>query len=208
MTAWSDDSTARRNSFSFTVNIPPTTWTPISHVPTSTRTSSAEEVKAAYHRALLKHHPDKAQKVDGTCRTNLDIATIKEAYDILSSPVLRSQYDAILYGKQRSVAVPRPAQLVSLEEFEEDGDLGGTWRYPCRCGGIYRITEDDMEKGIHLIGCDCCSEAVWVGFELSSWDNAMALPPTHRLRYGSSRSHRFGPVFLLWLLIWELSISF
>ncbi|KAK7051275.1 Diphthamide biosynthesis protein 4 [Paramarasmius palmivorus] len=97
----------------------------------------------------------------------MDIATIKDAYDTLSSPSLRAQYDAAIQGKKASVPGPRPAQMVSLEDFEEDLSHEGTWRYRCRCGGAYRITELDMEKDIHLTGCDSCSEAIWVGFELA-----------------------------------------
>lgn len=63
---------------------------------------------------------------------------------------------------------PRPAQVVSLEEFDEvegRGEDSGEWTYGCRCGGTYRITEADMEKGQHVVGCSSCSEVVWVGYE-------------------------------------------
>jgi len=59
---------------------------------------------------------------------------------------------------------PRPAQIVSLEEFEEQDNI--SWCYECRCGGTYRIREDDLERGQHLVGCGSCSEVVWVGYEL------------------------------------------
>lgn len=62
----------------------------------------------------------------------------------------------------------RPAQVISLEEFEEDPIDSNVWTYPCRCGAVYRITENDMDNGIHLNGCTGCSELVWVGFELAT----------------------------------------
>ncbi|KIK70439.1 hypothetical protein GYMLUDRAFT_65670 [Collybiopsis luxurians FD-317 M1] len=126
------------------------------------RNSSAEQVKSAYHRALLTHHPDK----NASKPTTVHIAMIKEAYRILSSPSLRALYDVQLEQERSSVG-PRPAQVISLEEFEEDPIDQSAWTLPCRCGAIYRITEDDMESGTHLIGCSGCSELVWVGFELA-----------------------------------------
>ncbi|KNZ77505.1 Diphthamide biosynthesis protein 4 [Termitomyces sp. J132] len=69
---------------------------------------------------------------------------------------------------------PRPAQVVSLEEFEEamtESEKDSVWRYQCRCGGMYRITAADMENGHHLVGCSSCSEVVWVGYELQESDN-------------------------------------
>ncbi|KAK7025429.1 hypothetical protein VNI00_015957, partial [Paramarasmius palmivorus] len=126
------------------------------------RDASVEEIKAAYRQKLLKHHPDKVQQANSTSTTDVELITIKNAYDTLSSPALRAQYDAGVFGNLLRAAGSRPAQVVSLDEFEEvDTEGQGAWRYRCRCGGFYRVTEADMEKGLHLMGCDCCSEAVW-----------------------------------------------
>lgn len=78
--------------------------------------------------------------------------------------------------RQQSASTgPRPAQVISLEEFKEVPDNvsedEGVWQYQCRCGGMYRITSSDMDKGHHLVGCDSCSEVVWVGYELQSSDD-------------------------------------
>ena len=96
----------------------------------------------------------------------VDIALFKDAYTTLSSPHLRAQYDE-KFSQQIDVAGPRPAQVVSLEDFEEeeDGNLKVNWRYRCRCGGQYIITEEDLDNGQHLVGCGSCSEVVWVGYE-------------------------------------------
>jgi diphthamide biosynthesis protein 4 len=59
---------------------------------------------------------------------------------------------------------PRPAQVISLEDFEEVEE--GEWKHPCRCGGTYNVAEEDMDAGRHLVGCESCSEVVWVGYEL------------------------------------------
>jgi diphthamide biosynthesis protein 4 len=79
-------------------------------------------------------------------------------------PELRAKYDA---RRTEQSSLPRPAQVVSLEDFTES-DNNIAWTYPCRCSGIYVITEEEMEKAQHLVGCSSCSEVVWVGYELAA----------------------------------------
>lgn len=117
--------------------------------------ATAADIKAAYHRMLLKHHPDKSRSVSG-----MDFAQLKQAYETLSSPSARRDYDS----RTEATRKQRPAQVVSLDDFSENGD--GVWRYPCRCGREYLIREGDLERGVHLVGCEGCSEVVWVGYEL------------------------------------------
>ncbi|KAF9011171.1 hypothetical protein BDQ17DRAFT_1387623 [Cyathus striatus] len=136
--------------------------------------ASYAEIKSAYHKALLQTHPDKQNRRIVLSTTEpIDISALKEAYVTLSSPELRARYDASLMAQGKN-AGPRPAQVVSLEEFtsEVDGDdQDGPWRYDCRCGGIYRISVEDMERGLHLIGCTSCSEIIWAGYELQEYDS-------------------------------------
>jgi diphthamide biosynthesis protein 4 len=127
------------------------------------KNASTAQIKSAYHRALLHSHPDKKKSSEP-----IDIALIKEAYSTLSNPQLRAKYDA---QYSHSAAPPRPAQVVSLENFEEvevesERDAEDSWRYTCRCGGSYHISITLMEKGEHLIACNSCSEVIWVGYEL------------------------------------------
>ena len=127
--------------------------------------ASAAEIKTAYHRALLSHHPDKQSN---TARRDdaVELDLLRKAFATLSNPDLRIEYDS---RRANACSGPRPAHVVSLEEFTEHENGGPEeifWSYDCRCGGSYRITENDMEKGQHLIGCASCSEVVWVGFEL------------------------------------------
>ncbi|KAF9444349.1 DnaJ-domain-containing protein [Macrolepiota fuliginosa MF-IS2] len=133
--------------------------------------ASPTEIKLAYHHLLLKHHPDK--NIHSRNAPNIDvvdIALMQEAYTTLAAPSARAEYDASLkkYKEGTKTLGPRPAQIVSLEEFTQL-DLEGmddTWEYPCRCGGSYRISESDMEKGQHLVGCRSCSEVIWAGYEV------------------------------------------
>ncbi|KAL1669513.1 hypothetical protein GGF50DRAFT_44084, partial [Schizophyllum commune] len=124
-------------------------------------------LKDAYHRALLTHHPDKAH---GPNSQQIAVSVIKEAYETLASPVKRERYDRSLARKKTQHGGPRPAQVISLEDFDaigEDDNEELVWTNNCRCGGVYRISETDMEAGKHLIACDDCSEVVWVGYELA-----------------------------------------
>ncbi|KAK7470225.1 hypothetical protein VKT23_001659 [Stygiomarasmius scandens] len=180
--------------------------------------SSFSQIKSAYHRALLQHHPDKSHQyhgVDGRTQTYgngigamidaepernvangnnspiLSISTIKQAYLVLSDPALRAEHDATRARNQpfrpleNHATGPRPAQLIDLSDFTEvpvarpcsNGSFsddrnkdGFEYTHPCRCGGMYKITEAQMERGEHLVGCESCSEVVWVSFEVAEDD--------------------------------------
>jgi diphthamide biosynthesis protein 4 len=132
------------------------------NVPT---TATNAEIKQAYHQSLLAVHPDKQRPsshglLNSDDKVTLD--TIREAYHVLSDPKRRAIYD-----RDRSdvstTSKPRPAHILSLEDFAEDVER---WTYPCRCGGVFTITEAEMDQGIHVLGCGGCSELVWVGYEL------------------------------------------
>ncbi|KAK0433973.1 hypothetical protein EV421DRAFT_1909687 [Armillaria borealis] len=115
------------------------------------RSASLPEIKVAYHKMLLQHHPDKnVLRKDGQAR--VDVTVIKEAYFILSDPVSR-------------------LQVISLDDFDEEPSMNDSdysaWKYKCRCGGVYTITEKEMESGHHSIACSSCSEVIWVGYELA-----------------------------------------
>lgn len=135
--------------------------------------ASQEEVKRAYHRALLRHHPDKKRAEDFALAPTVipAIDTLREAFRILSSPSSRQVYDQTLKlslsSSQTSKTTPRPANVVSLDDFQEvrRGD-SSTWTYTCRCGGTFVMSELLLDEDIHLVGCDCCSEVVWVGYEV------------------------------------------
>ncbi|KAG6380732.1 hypothetical protein JVT61DRAFT_5112 [Boletus reticuloceps] len=154
------------------------------------RDASLKDIKAAYHRTLLRLHPDKQTQARHHHHAPpeeafgfVDVALLKEAYRTLSDAGLRAVYDRSLRREEHARSCgPRPAQVVSLEEFtaltetrefgagssaevEADADAVREWGHRCRCGGMYRITQDDLENGAHLVGCESCSEVIWVGYE-------------------------------------------
>jgi len=132
-------------------------------------------------RRLLLHHPDKvhangqhSEVLNETSVSEDDrpsVSLIRDAYITLSNAASRATYDATLRSSTNTTSstAQRPAEVVSLEEFTSadyrEGDQSHSWMHPCRCGSIYQITEEQMDKDIHLIGCQGCSEVVWVGYE-------------------------------------------
>ena len=42
-----------------------------------------------------------------------------------------------------------------------------TYSLPCRCGGCYDITEDDMERGVEIVCCSTCTLCVRVLYQLA-----------------------------------------
>ncbi|KAI5119838.1 hypothetical protein M0805_008404 [Coniferiporia weirii] len=142
--------------------------------------ASQEEIKSAYHRVLLSSHPDKKKLLDRCTEKGLgvesantfDIARIQEAYRTLMNPEARAAYNESLvlsaYASSFAAAGPRPAQVVSLEEFtciEADDPAQESWTYACRCGGSYAISETELEDDLHMIACERCSEVIYVGYE-------------------------------------------
>ncbi|KAH9988191.1 hypothetical protein BJV77DRAFT_1022733 [Russula vinacea] len=135
------------------------------------RSASPNTIKAAYHRALLRIHPDKIRQSADDPAQVADVGFLHDAFLTLSSATLRSAYDAQDMLTRR--ADPRPAQVVSLERFEcsglegsDSGAISTCWTLGCRCGDKYEITEDHLERGLHLVECGGCSEVIWVGYEV------------------------------------------
>ena len=131
-----------------------------------TKSATSQEIKAAYHQALLRSHPDKQK---GPLKSDFDIATLKRAYLTLSDPVARAAYDASLAQTREAQTLggPRPAQVISFDEFVEAADGEGVrWTHACRCGGSYIISESDLDNDTHLIACERCSEVVYVGYDI------------------------------------------
>lgn len=61
-----------------------------------TREASVQEIKTAYRKLALKHHPDKSVDQDSKELNETKFKEITAAYEILSDPEKKSHYD--LYG--------------------------------------------------------------------------------------------------------------
>jgi len=139
----------------------------------STSSVTPQDIKRAYHAALLKHHPDKgpisphAPSVDA----------IKAAYAILSNPSSRKSYDAILATRSNSTFSSDAGLFRTGEEKVDLDDLtwdekDGSWYRSCRCGEVHGfvVTEDvlahEHDQGGRevLVGCVGCSLWLRVSF--------------------------------------------
>ncbi|QDS74716.1 hypothetical protein FKW77_000712 [Venturia effusa] len=68
--------------------MPTTTATDYYKVLSVARDANAAQIKKAYHSLALEHHPDKNAETDGT-----RFKAILEAYEVLSDPIKKSDYD-------------------------------------------------------------------------------------------------------------------
>lgn len=142
------------------------------------RDAEITDIRQQYRAALLRVHPDKQSQLqaqDIPTSSSTLISQLQDALRTLSDPEQRKEYDRLLKegkGKATSTKVrQRPANEVSLDEFvseevvRNDGEATFRWMHPCRCGSLFIITEQELEEGVHYIGCGGCSEVVWVGYE-------------------------------------------
>ncbi|KAG9091578.1 hypothetical protein FRC07_011825 [Ceratobasidium sp. 392] len=136
------------------------------------------DIKRSYRIALLKAHPDKHIQQRGQVESTsaVAISRLQDAFRTLTDPDRRAAYDRLLKEGKGKVSLAsvtqRPAHEVSLDEFEleevsgDGGDIACRWSYSCRCGGLFTIEERELEEGVRYIGCNGCSEVVWVGYEV------------------------------------------
>lgn len=133
-------------------------------------------IKQAYHRALLRHHPDKTktpQRTGAATTTTTSSSSsppptvdqITRAYTTLSHPGERTAYDRHL-ALTRNPTAPSPGgggggggtfqtgiETVDLDDLDYTEEAGGTtfttrWHRGCRCGNEqgFAFGEDDLEE--------------------------------------------------------------
>jgi diphthamide biosynthesis protein 4 len=134
---------------------------------------SSQEVKAAYRRALLQHHPDKKVQTPSFRPTKngekspVTVDEIALAYKVLSEPVLRAEYNRWLQtddsGEDANSRVHRTGlETVDLDDLVFD-PASSLWSRSCRCGDDsgFLVTEAELEKnaedGELFVGCKGCS---------------------------------------------------
>ncbi|KAF9886399.1 Diphthamide biosynthesis protein 4 [Aspergillus nanangensis] len=142
---------------------------------------SKQQLKLAYHKALLKHHPDKASSVASDIASNpsttistptstnriYTIDDITIAYKTLSDPTLRAEYDgALRLDRSRLAEREKTAtvfhtglEIVDLEDLicEEDGDSHGDTGEPTYLW--YRGCRCGDDRGFMLVEEDLEREA-------------------------------------------------
>lgn len=138
-----------------------------------------QDIKFAYRRALLLHHPDKCTppKTTPSTSTKPTIDQITLAYKTLISPTLRKDYDRT-QALKASTTTLRPQtshpglETVDLDDLHRD-DQQALWYRSCRCGKerAYTITEEELEmnaeEGEIVTGCQGCSLWLRVTFAVA-----------------------------------------
>jgi len=158
--------------------------------PTSSHSASAAQIKVAFRRTLLQHHPDKAPGISArptaqrdqrpsSAQFPYDIDTICLARDTLLDSARRQLYDNTLLQNIRTrtgtaITDLHPTELETLDLDDMSyNEERSSWSRVCRCGNskAYEVTEEDLniasEEGGKevLVGCGGCSLFVRVVFE-------------------------------------------
>lgn len=145
--------------------------------PTPQQTPTTSQIKVAFRRALLLHHPDKSHllnqtpqkasrqttpsyRVDAASSTH-PIDLICAARDILTNSTSRREYDQLL--QQGVIAstddvetlirsYPTELDTVDLDDMNYS-ETAQAWTRACRCGNneAYEITEADLEYAAAMI---------------------------------------------------------
>ncbi|KAK3080796.1 hypothetical protein LTS18_013005 [Coniosporium uncinatum] len=138
--------------------------------PPQNKATTADEIKRAYRRALLTHHPDKATTPTKLPKPTIDEITI--AFQTLSTPSLRGELDRqlLLSAKQpptqkEAFTISHATEIIDLDDLSYD-EAQGRWYRGCRCGMErgFILEEDQLEEHAELgeivVGCRGCS--LWV----------------------------------------------
>ena len=76
------------------------------------RNASSEDIKRAYRKLAMKHHPDRHQGVGAKLRAETQFKAVQTAYDVLGSVENRRYYDASQTGP---TVAPMPTQSRNLD---------------------------------------------------------------------------------------------
>jgi diphthamide biosynthesis protein 4 len=119
-----------------------------------------KEIQKSYQKLCLLYHPDKNKsKIQ-------EFYKIQKAYEILSNPESRNEYDLMLLKSNKMGPVQED---LDLDEMDYD-DNRGIYSSPCRCGGEFSVTEDQLEGGVGGIECSRCSLCVKLLYQLAEED--------------------------------------
>ncbi|KAI9473580.1 MAG: DNAJ heat shock N-terminal domain-containing protein [Benjaminiella poitrasii] len=109
-------------------------------------TASLDLIKQRFQQLILEHHPDK----------------------LLRNPTSRKNYDIELQSQRnkKDLAIGAEVDLDDMEYMEDDG----SYSLVCRCSGDYIITEDELNEGIDVVGCNNCSLKIRVLYDVVESD--------------------------------------
>ncbi|WWC97583.1 hypothetical protein V866_004467 [Kwoniella sp. B9012] len=125
-----------------------------------------------------------------------DIRLINEAKSILLDPIKKQQWldsfsstSTITSAKEPTKTGPHIFRNISLDEFtphytcqnnhnqdedeveDEDDQQPEYFTYPCRCSSEFKITLEQLEDNVEVVGCEGCGEWIRVGYEVVEEDD-------------------------------------
>ena len=161
------------------------TYYQILQVPQNDRSIDPVALKAAYHRTLLIHHPDKktsSPAVSSSVKHHQNhaysIDQITKAYKTLSNVSKRVEYSRQLEEQigRLSTGVKDDCragvETLDLEDLVYNDDTA-IWSRKCRCGEErgYMLAESDLEseseQGEIHVACKGCSLSIRVLFDVA-----------------------------------------
>lgn len=101
--------------------------------------------------------------------SSVNFVLIQQAYETLKDPELRKRYDEQYARQQTLNGVARVAAEVDLDDMEYqsgDGEDDALYRFSCRCGGAYEISEQQLGDNVDLVFCNGCTLQIRVLYEL------------------------------------------
>ncbi|CAD6582032.1 MAG: hypothetical protein ASARMPRED_000765 [Alectoria sarmentosa] len=147
--------------------------------PSASKDLTDQDIRLAYRRALLLHHPDKSRpSLTSPPASKHTIDAITLAYKTLIDPSTRSEYDlSLITASSTTTRIPLQPSHPGLETVDLD-DMGydereQMWYRGCRCGkdGAYVITEEELELnteyGETITPCQGCSLWLRVTFAVA-----------------------------------------
>ncbi|CAF9915571.1 Diphthamide biosynthesis protein 4 [Imshaugia aleurites] len=137
--------------------------------PSTNRSLTDRDIRHAYRRSLLLHHPDKTRpSLTSPPSSQQTIDAITLAYKMLIDPSTRSEYDrSLIASSSTATRAPFQPSHAGLETVDL-GDMGydaneQMWYRGCRCGkdGAYVVMEEELELnaeyGETITPCQGCS---------------------------------------------------
>lgn len=149
--------------------------------PYASNKPSQNDIKIAYRRALLRHHPDKHEKQYSKTnqKPTYTLDQIFLAYKTLADPSARVEYDQSmkagsvisLSGKDAHPGL----ETCDLDDLTFDPERS-SWSKSCRCGNpkgfvlIEKDLEESVEYGEIITGCGGCS--LWLRVTFSTVEDS------------------------------------
>ncbi len=115
------------------------------------RLANPQDIKAAFRRMALNHHPDKTTSQEEVKMKSCSVSTdqflrAREAWEVLGDECKRRAYGEKLKQRDPPDHVWQEVRwddLFMSEEEEEDGNPGVRYYWPCRCGDSFEIVNED-----------------------------------------------------------------